>query len=369
MQAKIYIDEAGNTGADIRENRQPFFVLAGVMLDSMREKKVFRTMDEKFIQCKEKEEIEIKGAKWVKSARKADALQKIIEEILLQEGSLAVVIIEKRYMAAAMVIDNFFDYCYNDIKDPRWVNDKTLKIKGANYFFERMDGNLAFKVWNIFLKKHSIEEYLEVIDELTGITDIEEYRRFLQGAKFHIPELIKDIFDYSTADGSLSGIPLNKMRAPNYTAFFTLINMMVPICKKYGRKAELIVDRQDQFEESYRKIFKAFSNMEMPFIRIGENPGDCIYSWRETVTDLSFADSKTEKGIQLADIVASSVNSLMAKSQDYKNNSFYKLDQMNILLLHILGERLNTVHYVVSKPFFEKYMEAVKEESKRIIRE
>ena len=44
----IYIDEAGNTGADILIKDQPIFVLAGVMLNGNQEKVVLQKMDEQF---------------------------------------------------------------------------------------------------------------------------------------------------------------------------------------------------------------------------------------------------------------------------------------------------------------------------------
>lgn len=45
---KIYIDEAGNTGADIMIKDQPVFVLAGVMLDEQKEHIVLQKMEEMF---------------------------------------------------------------------------------------------------------------------------------------------------------------------------------------------------------------------------------------------------------------------------------------------------------------------------------
>ncbi len=359
MQTKIYIDEAGNTGSDIMGEQQPVFVLAGVMINSEQEKDIFKLLDEQFNANKEKEELEIKGNKWSKSPKKAHALQMIIDEILSQGGVISVVIIEKRYMAGAMVIDNFFDYVYNDIEDQRWVNDKTVKMKGANYYFERMSDELATKVWNLFQVKREIPEYEQAIDELINITDIDEYKALLQGAKPHLPKMVKDLFDKDLPNDFLGDIPTRTMRAPNFSAFNTLTNMLIPICQYDEVQAALIVDEQKQFEKSYHNLYRIFSNIDIPYIRIGKEPNDCIYSWKGFITGLSVANSKTEPGIQLADIVASSICNLMAKTQTNESVSYLELDRFNMCLLHTLDKSLHSVHYVVSAPFYQKYLEAV----------
>lgn len=83
---KTYIDEAGQTGSDIMSTDQPIFVMAGVMLNTEQERVILKTLDEQFNSCKEATETEIKGSSWSKSAKKAIALQTIIEEIVRQTG-------------------------------------------------------------------------------------------------------------------------------------------------------------------------------------------------------------------------------------------------------------------------------------------
>lgn len=54
------------------------------------------------------------------------------------------------------------------------------------------------------------------------------------------------------------------------------------------------------------------------------------------------------KGLQLADIVATSINNLMLKSQKYYTSKFLLLNLFNIGLLHILDSNWKTVHYVIA---------------------
>lgn len=359
MLNTIYIDEAGNTGADILAKDQPVFVLAGVMLNEGQEKVVLQKLDEQFNKCREIEEREIKGSSWSKSAKKASALQYILDEILSQKGHIAVVIVEKKFMASAMIIDNFFDHLYNDIKDIRWVNERDLKLQGVNYFYDRVSDELASKIWNIFTTSQSLDYILRVIDDIISITDNEVYISLLQGVKPHIEELIKDLYD----EQSLADIKCK--RSPNFSAFNQLVNMLIPKCYEDNATAKLIVDEQYQFKKSYKHLFDIFSNIQIPFFQIGLESKDTIYSWRGIITAISMANSKTEKGLQLADIVASSINSLMLKSQNYNKSKFLELDLFNIGLLYVL-DSVHYVHYVVSNQFFKKYFDTAEYLSGRI---
>lgn len=357
---KIYIDEAGNTGADIMIKNQPVFVLAGVMLDEQKEHIVLQKMETIFQMHREQEELEIKGKSWSRTAKKASALQAIIEEIFAQKGDIAIVIVEKRFMAGAMVVDNFFDYVYNDVQDLKWVNCREAKIQGANYYYEHLTDELASKVWSLFKEKQSPEDFRLIIDELLLVTDDNEYKVLLEGAKPHVEDLVNDLYKQSSVNTPLENIPTKVMRAPNFSTFNQLINMFIPLCYASNSTAKLIIDEQHQFEESYRRLFDIFCNIKIPAIQLGPNFEDVIYSWNNVVTDLSIGNSQEEKGLQLADIVASSINSLMLKAQKGGMNKFLELDLFNVLLLHILGETSHTVYYVVSNQFYKKYLETVK---------
>lgn len=360
------MDEAGNTGADIMIKNQPVFVLAGVMLDEQKEHIVLQKMETMFQIHREQEELEIKGKSWSKTAKKASALQTIIEEIIAQKGDIAIVIIEKRFMAGAMVVDNFFDYVYNDVQNLKWVNCREAKIQGANYYYEHLTDELASKVWSLFKEKQSSEDFRLIIDELLLVTDDNEYKALLEGAKPHVGDLVNDLYKQSSVNTPLENIPTNVMRAPNFSTFNQLINMFIPLCCAPNSTAKLIIDEQHQFEESYRRLFDIFCNIKIPAIQLGTNFENVIYSWNNVITDLSIGNSQKEKGLQLADIVASSINSLMLKAQKGDVNKFLELDLFNVLLLHILGETCHTVHYVVSNQFYTRYFESVKNATAQI---
>lgn len=265
-----------------------------------------------------------------------------------------------------MIVDNFFDYVFNDIEDYKWVKNRDAKIEGANYYYEHLSDELAAKVWDLFRTPQPPEAFGPVIEELLYITDNAEYRSLLEGAKSHIEELVNDLYGPHTVSTPLDSISNSTKRAPNFSGFNRLVEMLIPHCLMNNETTELIIDNQLQFEQAYRCLYDLFRGIQEPVIPLGPKPDQYSYSWKGVVTGLSHADSKVEKGLQLADIVASSVNSMMLKTQRGDISKFLELDLFNMTLLHSLDSACHTVHFVVSKPFSIKYMDAVEYFSTRI---
>ena len=136
MEYKTYIDESGNTGKDLLNYSQKIFCLSSVSVPSSQMDNLKNYIQEKFESAKEKEEKEIKATNWIKAPKKNKVLQEIIQEMKSANCDFSAVIIEKRYMLAALIVDNFLDGEYNDNKDYTWCNNKEEKIKAAQYFYE-----------------------------------------------------------------------------------------------------------------------------------------------------------------------------------------------------------------------------------------
>ena len=79
---KTYIDESGNTGDNLTDKNQKYFVLAGVSIPISMEETLKNTIRDLFMSVKEKEETEIKATKWVKTAKKNTVLKKILQEMV-----------------------------------------------------------------------------------------------------------------------------------------------------------------------------------------------------------------------------------------------------------------------------------------------
>lgn len=262
-------------------------------------------------------------------------------------------------MVAAMIVDYFFDHYYNDKPDPKWVNNKQEKIKAVNYFYGKLDDDLTIKLWAAFRKPEQVA-FERIITELLRINDNIEFNELLTGAIPHLPEIVNMLSRDEPHGTVLDGISPSTMRSANFSAFHALINMLIPRCKMYRKTAEIIFDSVPQFNRAYKSIFDILTNMEVPgyVFDPDESP---IYSWKGITTRFTTADSRQEPGLQLADVIASSVNSLMLKVQKGDLSKFIEFDLFNILILKKLDNSNKTIYYVVSRDFFLRYLQTVDE--------
>ncbi|MDH8702725.1 hypothetical protein M2138_002094 [Dysgonomonadaceae bacterium PH5-43] len=351
-----FIDEAGNTGSDLKQEKQPFFVLSAITLAETNMKIVLDELELQFANNKEKEEVEIKAAKWSKSAKKAKALQSIIEKFVTSGGHISVVIIEKRYMISAMIVDNFFDPIYNDIKDYKWLNDTDEKIKAVNYFYSKLTDDIIYKLWSS-IQNLNENELRKILDDTAKAIDNKEYIDLLHGANSHIPELINglDLTEYANRNGFNN----SAIRSPNYTAFPCVMNPVILHCRALQKKTSIVFDNAVEFNHSYEHIYSIFSRMNIDI----PTPNGVMYSWKD-VEKFCIAKSEDEKGLQIADIVSSSVNQLMMKTLSGAKISNY--DLFNAALLMLLDREYKSVWYVVSTPFYKKYFDMQLNESSKL---
>ncbi len=106
-QFTTYIDEAGNTGDNLIDHQQPFYVMAAVSVPDDKKTVMELILHEKFESVREIEEKEIKGTKWVKATNKQPALKNIIYDLLDNGGDIHIAIVEKRFMIAGMAVNTF----------------------------------------------------------------------------------------------------------------------------------------------------------------------------------------------------------------------------------------------------------------------
>lgn len=345
---KTFIDEAGNTGSDLKQSNQPFFILSAITLLEEKTDEVITELKSQFSQNKEKEEVEIKAVNWAKSAKKAKALQNIIEKFLFSDGHIAIVIIEKRYMISAMIVDCYFDPEYNDIKDFKWINDSSEKNKAVNYFYTHLTDPIVYKLWDSIkmLDKEMLECILDIIIEAI---DNNEYIALLNGARNHINELVNslDLEDYAKKyEFNNSAI-----RSPNYTALLPLMNCVITHCRALKRDTSIVYDSAVEFNQSYQHLYNIFTQISIDI----PTPNGPILTWKENVKELAFSNSKTDEGLQIADIISSSVNQLMMKALNKKPITDY--DLFNIALILALEKTYKSVWYVVSTKFYKSYVD------------
>lgn len=354
---KTYIDEAGNTGNDLSEKNQLFFILSAISIDKKKLDTITDVLHREFEENKEKEETEIKAKSWSKAPKKRNALQKIIEKLCEEFCDIVICVLEKRYMIAAKIVDYFFDGAHNNTNNFDWVNNKSLKIETANYYYDKIPEERIDFLWEA-IRNINKEELNKVLNYIIKITDKPQYLSILKNVR------IDDVYEADKSLNEMHGqldISQGISNSPNYTSFFTLGNIISQNCLKYNFNTELIFDSELQCNRAFEYLFKIFSKSKKD-IRINEET--IIYSWKDRITKFEAKNGKSEPLLQLADILSSSVNQLMLKI--HKNETNYTKFDAFIMYILMGLDKIDSVHYTISKSFYLKFTNAKMDIASRI---
>ena len=316
MEYITYIDESGNTGNDLLNSSQKIFCLASVSIPSSEMENLKNYIREKFESVKEKEEKEIKATKWIKAPKKNKVLQEIIQKMKCSGCDFSAVIIEKQYMLAALIVDNFLDGAYNDNKDYTWCNNKEEKIKAAQYFYEVLNDEDYDLILPAFTSS-TIENVQNAIHIVIEKTKDYRYKKMLEGCD--VQELFENDLAVTLNNGGRSE---SVTRSPNYTAFGTLGGMVAKNALNKNYQTRIIFDNCYLCNEAYQHIYDLFMQMRPhPFFE--KLTG--LSSWENYIRDFSIADSKESLFLQTADVIATStLKSLMKVFLRQGLNSYEK---------------------------------------------
>ena len=318
MEYETYIDVSGNTGNDLMNNSQKFFCLSAVSIPLSQAESLEKYIQREFESVKEKGEKEIKATRWIKNDKKNKVLQDIIQQMETANCDFSTVIIEKRYMLAALIVDNFLDGAYNDNKDYTWCNNKEEKIEAAQYFYNILSDEDFKNILPAF-KLPSIENAKKAIQIVIERTQDLDYKKMLDGC--HVEEL------FNVLDNT--NVPNNILYSPNYTAFVTLGNMVANHAHSKGYQTKIIFDDCLLCNDTYKQIFNIFEKMRSnPLLK--ELTG--LFSWKDYISSFTTDDSQKTFLLQTADIMATStLNSSLKIFNQSELNSY---DKFIVGLMH-----------------------------------
>ena len=304
MLYNTYIDESGNTGNNLVDSTQKYFALAAVSIPQTKEASILSYIQVKFDSVKEIGETEIKAARWIRASKKSLILKSILEYLKRMQCDFSLVILEKRFMVCALIVDNFLDGAYNDFEDYTWCNDNDEKRKAAQYFYDILDDEDIELISSAFTHPE-LEKYQKAFDVVFAKTHNLKYKRMLAG--HHLEELYKD--DYEAVMLNTDANP-SVIRSANYTTFTALGMRMANICKRNNYRTNIIFDSCLLCNEAFKKLYEKFNVMENnEILEVWAG----IISWKSWFESFSVANSKSSFLLQTADVLATSVMKTLEK--------------------------------------------------------
>lgn len=323
-----FIDEAGNTGDDLINHQQPFFVMAALMVPVEYEQELTTFLSNEFNIAKEKEEAEIKGAKWCKGGKKKqNAIKNIISHINDIGCQVFVTVVEKHYMIAGNLIQTFFDGEDNYTHCNLWINDKELAIACANRIIDGLSTSDLDELGTLY-SNPSHENYLSIIEKLRLIFKQPLEQIMLDESEKYVDEIV-DLNRPHSVDNLFND---NIINTPNLTVFNAICEKIAGYCKSNNCQTDTVFDNCLLCNDTFKKWIEQCQRRTSDF-KLGAWDA-ILYSWKDRILQFQVEDSKNKTLLQISDIIALSIShSLIAwQKNDMRDFDKYILSYTKDLL-------------------------------------
>ncbi len=298
----VYVDETGNTGNHIFDKDQPIFVTAAMMT-----KTNFDVVYAKDIAAiARKVGAEVLHANELGVGRIEIVAPDLLRIVKRAEAKFFLSRVEKLYLAAAKVMDTYFDAGEN-LAVPwhiYWL--KTLKLtitfKLATCVITE---EIAAKVWACLIsageeqsKTFFVEAASEMLENVPQIPDGRTRQVVMDALNWAIEN------PQNFAVHSRTKI-LRNTHSPNFVAFSNLLDGMGNQSKTWKKPVwEIVHDRQSQFERTFQHWHDVISRPYLSAIEPVKWPGekDPIRLGKVPGSKLRMATEETSSGLQVIDV-------------------------------------------------------------------
>ncbi|MEK3738787.1 DUF3800 domain-containing protein [Paenibacillus sp. FSL R5-0636] len=297
----LYCDESGNSGGNYLDPQQPFYVLAGWLIQKDQRFKVDGIV-RRYLKEYYPEKTELKGAEILKSNQG----QKIANQLFHEVGKLGCVplyiIAEKKYCISGKIVEAFLDSEHNDIVLPvfSWMNGVKKSI--AEIIYNDCPQSIA-KFANVH-NNLSIEGIIDV--QQTIISELNNSGHYkiaqaISGSSGYMEDILWE------ETHSLTAMKNKALHSLNLPTFASFIQLSESFARKVGmRKVRFFHDETKQFEEAYPEAFNWYRKGGKATFRL-ENGAEIISGF-DSLQVFKMVKSTDTPMIQLADLFASFTN-------------------------------------------------------------
>jgi hypothetical protein len=293
----VFLDEAGNTGTNHTDDTQPYYVLAGWIVED-DDVASARDVARVALRPAQTGQTEVKGSELCKTMKGRERLANLLGS-LGKAGALPFfVAIHKRYSLAGRFVEYFLDSAYNPQVWPEWFADRDTK--------RRFAGEIA-------ALPDLITDQIQQVFRLGSISDAEACATAIRDAlrtngNASLAQKVEGILgrtkgpvdELSSVDG-----PKSKGTTPNFAAFATALQSLGSQAKERGFELTFVHDETSSFEATFTECYETLRSLD-PKSVLGQAieslaPGAVPLS---SVAALKFERSVNEPLVQAADVLA-----------------------------------------------------------------
>jgi len=305
--AILYCDESGNTGSNLNDPDQPFYVLAGLVVPEGAapavEDLVNRLRREAAIRSPE-----VKAAALMNSSRGRQAIGRFLTDVFEVHTALFVGVYEKRFGICARIVDDCFDGACNSRVDIRLKGDPLGKQRIANRLYRAL-GDESLRKWAGAWRKGDRDSLVAGTKGLSAA--LRKVRK--KDLAFKIDGSLENIDEWLPKPSALESINL-----PVWIATFMQVEYF---CEATGLgPVEIVHDEITQFDAAYQEELAIFQRGTR-YVRVGPH-GTPFVSGLRRLTTYRSASSKSSLVLQAADVIASATCLFLKRTA--KHTSLYR---------------------------------------------
>lgn len=312
----IFFDEAGNTGPNIIDKNQPMFTLASILISEADAEQLVKSIKNNA------HEIHFKNLRKRPSGK--DKIIQIMKNPIVNNSNVSVLLIHKKYMIITKIVDLLIEnYLYQFSDIDLYKNGGNICMANLLYctlpnFFNSDDLELIYVYFIDMIRKRQptdIESFYTHIEKLYQQSindDINPFIFLILGSK-RIIEHILDKNDKYCLDPSI----------PSLVALCYFWNKSLPLGFK-------IIHDDSEAILKHKDMIKSFMDLSQPEVSLGYDRRKITLPLR--VKEFKFGDSAKHVQLQVADIIASSVNywANCINNNERDDDLFIRLDELNL---------------------------------------
>lgn len=232
-QWTLYLDESGNTGTNVFDKNQPFYVYAGWLVNNADKDRIISYIKETFKKVKAQE---LKSINIIKRYR--PQLYNFLENAIHNGMYPFYYVFEKRYYICCKIVETYFDYIHNK-KVPRQLTfdfEKKKEICNAIYNNEELLMIFSSLLTESTITIENMKKVEELIINSMNIPKLLPYKKMVSNITDE--ELYSMISEFERL-----GINDSKIRqSPGGTELFSLISEVEKLMRITNETVAIVVD-------------------------------------------------------------------------------------------------------------------------------
>lgn len=339
MVPTIFLDESGNTGANLIDIQQPFFTMAGVNFSQAEAERLLALVD-----SKSPKEVHFSNLKRRRAGQ--EGILRLLKHSLIKKDNIKVCVFHKPFMVTTKIVDILNEYMTNEAGFDLYEN-------GANIALS----NMLHYCMPAFCGAENVEATHKLFIEMIKKRDVEAINAFYESVEVLKSKSVSKGFnsdlDMILMTKNLIHDALNNVDRKNLDPLIpSLFSQSVEWGKEYPKGFHLIHDESKTLGMQ-QELFELFMDWTKTEIELGYDRRK--FNLPLKGKSLNFATSDAYPQLQVADVIASAVsywaNGVYGGEKD--DIFFQELDKLNFRKLiisvvwpslDVTPESLGTVH-------------------------